>query len=265
MIPRSFITEWREQAPWQIDAQVEQDLIISRALVEMFNNDLVSAHLAFRGGTALHKLYMRPPARYSEDIDLVQVEPGDNLEIVAAIEQTISPWLSPGKRLSAGKNHVLSFAYESEIQPVQPMALKIDLTAHEDFSVLGIRRPEFSVHNSWFNGSAHLKTYDLNELLATKLRALFTRRQGRDLFDLWISLTNGRANPGEVVRVFLEYMGRCDLQVSGNEFRDNLAAKLNDKGFRGDILPLLRPVVADAYDVDTAGALVTEQLLSLIP
>lgn len=30
--------------------------------------------LAFRGGTALYKLYLKPAARYSEDIDLVQVK-----------------------------------------------------------------------------------------------------------------------------------------------------------------------------------------------
>ena len=62
--------------PWSEDFQVEQDLIISRALVEMFSDTVLSEGLAFRGGTALYKLYLTPPARYSEDIDLVQVAPG---------------------------------------------------------------------------------------------------------------------------------------------------------------------------------------------
>ena len=34
MIPRDFITEWRSEAPWTPDEQVEQDLVISRAVVE---------------------------------------------------------------------------------------------------------------------------------------------------------------------------------------------------------------------------------------
>lgn len=59
-------------APWPDDAQIEQDLVLSRALVEMFQRREVAQALAFRGGTALHKLYVDPPARYSEDIDLVQ-------------------------------------------------------------------------------------------------------------------------------------------------------------------------------------------------
>lgn len=49
MIPRNFIIEWRQHAPWISDAQVEQDLIICRALVELFSSELISKILAFRG------------------------------------------------------------------------------------------------------------------------------------------------------------------------------------------------------------------------
>ncbi|WP_245484851.1 nucleotidyl transferase AbiEii/AbiGii toxin family protein [Rhizobium ruizarguesonis] len=73
MIPRDYIAEWRSQAPWVQDIQVEQDLVICRALVEIFSHPVLSKALAFRGGTALYKLYLKPAARYSEDIDLVQM------------------------------------------------------------------------------------------------------------------------------------------------------------------------------------------------
>ena len=76
MIPRDYITQWRERAPWSEDLQVEQDLVISRALVAVYSDPVLAEALAFRGGTALYKLCLTPPARYSEDIDLVQVEPG---------------------------------------------------------------------------------------------------------------------------------------------------------------------------------------------
>jgi predicted nucleotidyltransferase component of viral defense system len=76
VIPRDYITSWRAKVPWVQDFQVEQDLVISRALVEIYSKRDLSAALAFRGGTALHKLHMKPPARYSEDIDLVQVRAG---------------------------------------------------------------------------------------------------------------------------------------------------------------------------------------------
>ena len=75
MIPRDHILEWRAQAPWPQDSQVEQDLVISRALVAIFSNDILHDALAFRGGTALYKLHL-PAARYSEDIDLVRTGTG---------------------------------------------------------------------------------------------------------------------------------------------------------------------------------------------
>ena len=65
MIPESAILEWSNTVPWNSNAQVEQDLIICRALVEIFNDEFLSSHLAFRGGTALHKLYLQPQPRYS--------------------------------------------------------------------------------------------------------------------------------------------------------------------------------------------------------
>lgn len=40
MIPKDFITEWRKQAPWVLDSQVEQDLVVCRALVEMVRSRL---------------------------------------------------------------------------------------------------------------------------------------------------------------------------------------------------------------------------------
>ncbi|MBI5488028.1 MAG: nucleotidyl transferase AbiEii/AbiGii toxin family protein [Deltaproteobacteria bacterium] len=76
MIPRANVTAWRARAPWPADEQVEQDLVLSRALVAMFRHPGVAGGLAFRGGTALHKLYLAPAARYSEDIDLVQRDAG---------------------------------------------------------------------------------------------------------------------------------------------------------------------------------------------
>lgn len=73
MIPQAYITEWGNYVPWKTNEQIEQDLIISRALVEIFKDPFLADRLAFRGGTALHKLFMQPQPRYSEDIDLVQV------------------------------------------------------------------------------------------------------------------------------------------------------------------------------------------------
>jgi len=72
MIPKDYITAWRSQAPWILDAQVEQDLVISRAIVELFRMPEIAESVVLRGGTALYKLFFSPPSRYSEDIDCVR-------------------------------------------------------------------------------------------------------------------------------------------------------------------------------------------------
>lgn len=72
MLPRAAIVAWSATAPWPTDAQVEQDLVLSRLLVEIANDPLLAAELAFRGGTCLHKLHFDEPLRYSEDLDFVR-------------------------------------------------------------------------------------------------------------------------------------------------------------------------------------------------
>jgi hypothetical protein len=93
MIPRAHITAWRSNAPWSTDAQVEQDLVICRALVDLFSDEFLAREVAFRGGTALHKLHFNPPGRYSEDIDLVQVNAGPFGPVMDAVRARLDPWL----------------------------------------------------------------------------------------------------------------------------------------------------------------------------
>ena len=65
MIPRDYITEWRDHAPWVQDFQVEQDLVISRALIAIFTHPVLADALAFRGGTALYKLHIHLQTSHS--------------------------------------------------------------------------------------------------------------------------------------------------------------------------------------------------------
>jgi predicted nucleotidyltransferase component of viral defense system len=73
MIENFYLDEWRHSAPWINLSQIEQDLAISRALVNMYERPKIKESLVFRGGTALNKIYFKPAARYSEDIDFVQI------------------------------------------------------------------------------------------------------------------------------------------------------------------------------------------------
>lgn len=195
MIAKPFITEWKQHAPWTDESHVEQDLVISRALVEIFTNPTLAKKVAFRGGTALYKLFLRPPARYSEDIDLVQITSEPIGPVLDAIRSCLDPWLGKPKRSRSEGGVTMLYSYQSEGVPPARMRLKVEINSREHFSVYGLEQRPFGVSSRWFSGEASIQTYSLDELLGTKLRALYQRRKGRDLFDMWLGLTLGKANP----------------------------------------------------------------------
>lgn len=232
MIARAHITEWRAHAPWSTDAQVEHDLIISRAIVEVFSDPVLSAGLAFRGGTALHKLYLTPATRYSEDIDLVQVEGGPIGDIMTALRQRLDPWLgSPRRRQSEGRMTMV-YRLDSEIPPVTPLRLKVEVNTREHLSVLGFVQKRFSIDSLWSRGSAELLTYKVEELLATKLRALYQRSKGRDLYDLAAAVQRfPKLDLAKVAECFERYLEREGHRVSRAEFEESMAGKMLDPSF----------------------------------
>ena len=109
MINRTAITQWNKIVPWNDNAQVEQDLIISRALVAIFSDEFLASQLAFRGGTALHKLYLTPQPRYSEDIDLVQITPGPIKPIMFRLGEVLD--FLPDRVTKHSQAHRLSCQY----------------------------------------------------------------------------------------------------------------------------------------------------------
>lgn len=208
MIPKDFITEWRAHAPWVADRQVEQDLVISRALVELFSRASIANALAFRGGTALHKLHLSPAARYSEDIDLVQTEAGEIGPVLDTIHEALDGWLGrPQWKQSEGRV-TLSYRFDSEeVAPVR-LKLKVEINSREHFTVFGHRKHPFEVKSRWFTGAAEIHTYELDELLGTKLRALYQRKKGRDLFDLAHALAREDVSAERIVQCFERYMSK---------------------------------------------------------
>ncbi len=263
MIPRDFITEWRVSAPWVADVQVEQDLVISRALVELFSRPLVASALAFRGGTALYKLHLRPAARYSEDIDLVQVEAGPIGPVLKDVRAALDAWLGePSWKQSEGRV-TLNYRFRSEDVPPLGMRLKLEINTREHFAVLGPQTAPFEVASRWFTGRADVPTYALDELLGTKLRALYQRKKGRDLFDLARALDQGSVDRKRVVACFSRYMEAQGERVTRAQFEQNLAEKRDDPAFTGDIGPLL--VAGADWDMAAGFETVLRGLVALLP
>lgn len=168
MIPADYITEWRLRAPWAADEQVEQDLILSRALAEIFSRPELAEALAFRGGTALYKLCMPKPLRYSEDIDLVQRRPEPIGTTLDSLRFALDPWLGSPRRNLKEAGVSLVYRMTSENLPAVPLRLKVEINTREQFSVFGIVEYSFEVDSRWFSGSALIPSFALEELLGDK-------------------------------------------------------------------------------------------------
>ena len=145
-----------------------------------------------------------------------------------------------------------------------PLRLKVEINTREHFTVHGhVRRP-FAVENPWFTGATDVVSYSTEELLATKLRALYQRQKGRDLFDLALALDRLTVDPAGIVEAFAQYMEHGGHAATRAQFEANLAAKLVDPVFTADITPLLSTAAA-AYDATAALERVQQVLVARLP
>lgn len=263
MIPQRYLEEWKMQALWPTDAQVEQDLIIARTLVELFSDDLLKSSLAFRGGTALHKLYLQPQARYSEDIDLVQINSEPINPTLKQIRERLS-FLGTKRTVKQHiHNNTIIYRFDTSTQPIINMRLKIEINTREHFNVLGLKQIPYKIDNSWFSGECMLTSYELEELLGTKLRALYQRRKGRDLFDLYWALKNQEVDTEKLISCYRAYMKfSVDKPPTQKQFLNNMEEKMTDREFLEDIHIVLKPGVE--YNNDEAWKVVRKEIIEKI-
>jgi predicted nucleotidyltransferase component of viral defense system len=179
MIPRAHIVDWARNVGWQTDDQVEQDLLLSRLIVEIADDPLLGNELAFRGGTCLHKLHTAMPARYSEDLDYVRRNAGgiaDLTRAVSAIGERLG--MQVRTRITRYPKIYLRAPFESGDAT---MRIKIEINTLERTPASPLIKLPFEVSSPWFSRTTEVQTFSLAELMATKLRALFQRAKGRDL------------------------------------------------------------------------------------
>lgn len=261
MIPRASIIAWSASAPWPSEGQIEQDLILSRLLVEIASDPLLSEELAFRGGTCLHKLYLKEPQRYSEDLDFVRTNQrpvlGEIFDRLRAITERIG--LREHRRTFPSKDSDTATMWfdadaESEAATIR---VKIETNVVESAPYTPHLFIPFDVSSPWWSGDAEIRTFTIEEILATKVRALCQRRKGRDLFDLWIGLNLPEVNSSDIAAALAHYMQ--DRVYSYPQLVGHLKTKLADPDFAADLTGLVRSLPTD-YDIAEALDLVRRQI-----
>lgn len=263
MIGQDAITGWRRNVPWRSDLQVEQDLILHSMIHAIYSDEALASKLAMRGGTCLNKLVWAVPVRYSEDLDFVQTTAekiGPTVdrfrEIMSSIYEDEAEWESTKESFK------LFYSFVPEGNPNGRQRIKVEINTREHFSVEGYAKRSLILDSLWRKGKTEVTTFSIEELFATKLRALYQRRKGRDLFDLWKS-RELRPDYTKVVNIFLKYIRSADVHVHSELMSQNLKDKLKDRNFTEDVIPLLVPDTD--YDPVTAADFVLSKLIALVP
>lgn len=284
MMQQTHLTAWQTEAPWPKRSQVEQDLRLSRGVAAIFDDDVLSKHLAMRGGTVLHKAHLAPAARYSEDIDLVLVKAMDTDTLDRHLRRVLTPvlgrpsdsliadaWLAIRNVLRPSK--ILRMAYKFVPLGLQrEETIKVEVNLNESASLYPLVDVTLNMLDEEGEpAQAMARSYDINEMLGTKTRALMQREPGRDLFDLahaWQLSVAGHTpyavDGGKAMQAFLWYLEKEGTQFTAQEANEHLDVRLAKAGFRHDMDTLLRPSLP-VFDVDQAGESVREAYFKHLP
>jgi predicted nucleotidyltransferase component of viral defense system len=217
--------------------QVEQDLIICRALCDLFNMPALKGKIAFRGGTAIHKLLFKRPLRYSEDIDLVQIQAEPIGPTVDAVREALS-WLGRCHREQAGHSMHLVFKFTPEVDAQTTLKLKVEINTREHASLFDTRLYPFAVESDWYQGKAAIVSFEPEELFGTKLRALLQRHRNRDLFDLHHGLEQLALAPDRLIACFDHYLALESKPITRAVAERRMLEKLA-RSLTEDVAPLL--------------------------
>ncbi len=237
MIPAAYIQEWSLKVAWPAARQVEQDLIICRALCDLFNSPALSGKIAFRGGTAINKLLFEKPLRYSEDIDLVQIRQEPIGTMFNAIREALS-WLGDFSWKQASHSLHLFYKFSPEEAPDTTLKVKIEINTREHQNLYEIKNYPFEIDSDWYRGRADIASFEPEELFGTKLRALLQRRKNRDLFDLNEGLTHLSLDYSKLLTCFEHYLALQELAISRATAEQRMLEKLQ-WSLTEDIAPLL--------------------------
>ena len=255
MIPAQNIVAWGNAVPWADQRQVEQDLIIGRALVDIFSDEVLRDALRIRGGTALNKLHFPAPLRYSEDIDLVRTSAGPIGSILDRLRVILEPWLGRAQFDQSPVAPKFRFRVEAEDGSGVPIRLKIEINTREIQAFDGSASLPLEIENPWFSGKADISAFSREEMLATKLRALLQRDKGRDLYDLAHALEVFEdLNVDRIIEIFARYLGLSGQTISRAQAQERMFAKLANPRFLLDIRPLLPAAQAEALTEESTAA-----------
>lgn len=244
IITRPKLTVWADKIGATGLPQAEHDYRLVMALKSLSEHSELRQELAFKGGTALNKLYYGESNRLSVDLDFNAVgAPGIVLKRGAQLRRWVESVLreqDPDYQLSYkySERQTAIAARYAPLMGAAPQPIKVEISVIESVPILGLVEKTLEGPE----GPVNIRTYTLDELLAGKIRALYDRRKGRDIHDL--DRARGFQFDDRAVRRLVCYYFFASRKVfNWSLFRQNLEAKAADRRFGEDVRPFLRPTV----------------------
>ena len=199
MITRQQITQFARQFKTN-EATVYREYLQLLFLNTLYNQPK-SKDVFFKGGTAIHFIY--GASRFSEDLDFTVNLRLENFQkmIGAIFSELISQFQLSFKeqKTIAGKRFVLN---SQNIKDFPPAYIHLDFSFRED-----VLEPQKTIITTQYPVLFTSYVYHLssNEIFSEKVRAIMTRKKGRDLYDLWFLSTIGASIKNDLVQKKLDY------------------------------------------------------------
>lgn len=236
------------------DKTIEQDYVLTWVLLAIANSPLRN-RLAFKGGTAIKKVYV-PDYRFSEDLDFTLLDETSNEELAAEVEATF-PWLQRQVNIVLAVRRVETHQtgnpaiYMNYVGPLRgdlgSRFFKTDFTRDEWLSFAPVAASVHAPYSDCQGRNETILAYPPEEILAEKLCALLGRTEPRDLYDVHYMLVHQLADSQAVAFHLHDKMAHKGLDPANLE--GVLARKR--EAFNRMWEPRLRGQMPDLSPLDT--------------
>jgi len=210
-------------------SMLEKDYVLGWILYGISKSS-IGNKLAFKGGTALSKIYFPGKWRLSEDLDFTLIDDIGWGNIIDVLKNEVPGLVQDAIGISISlrpKPHTNPDYLQAKMKyigPVNPNTVKIEVT-REKFQGELIEKlvpkkfdyPQFSV-----------KVYSLENIIAEKTRAIIERGYIRDYYDVWRLLKTQKHDRRKTKELFLEKCKANGITYTGIDqfFPKNIVTEL---------------------------------------
>ena len=221
----------------------ELDYRLVQALDAIYGDNFLRERLCMKGGTAINKLYLKETSRLSVDLDFNHIGSKEQVsEEKKNLREKITELLKaqdPSYNIRTKRKYeqtTLKIGYRAVVGA--PQNFKLEISHIERFPILGLVEKQLET----FEGKFTIATYQLEELMATKLRALFERLKGRDVYDLYF-VSKLKPEPISTRKLFLYYFYRSKKVFNPKVYFRNLSEKYESERYVDDVSKFVKPSV----------------------